>query len=773
MIVDNNAQISPEINNIFQNILVSHVMYYLFQTTWKSVYVIKRVCCFAIQKMANGMQANEDAWPHLDPLESPVCKFNLTCVGNIYTPVTLVTSSSSIHICDPQTLSIRSSHSLFDLIRFQVSGTLFRLEFTEKTYEFETTEPVDKIIHGIAHSVVQICSPDEYPEFPKYLVKKNESLPFKMFMRRFTAKLRQYNRPIDKSTIRKLKAYVNTRPRVFEADYFPEMDDFFDILLETLHVEPTIVGLRVSSDPQHRKWRLLAEKLWKNRHIRSLKAGIPTDSDFEEFVRKWGDATHHNLQILCLANVAIESRTLELIRPLVECGRIACLGLEKVDLVDNAETVLRDMLSCEDVKLKAVNFSTMLLDRHFSLVEGLFSRLQVITLRGCALELLVLLRVMEKSHVHVCDLSACSALHPLDNDISLPLCLKRLVLNDVVWMPENIVHILKLVGGLKECHLSLGNAKVQEGRWNKFFEHLRGVEPGNLCSFVWMNNPVSGRLCKFLLQAKALKFLSLARCDIKYDSKKVQQLLRSHPSIVALDLHGITNSAKIIKLLLGNVQIERLDISNNKLGKEGLHLIIELITRMRANAELLIYNDGFNDEESLGAIASAITGRGKAKPIYVSKPVPITHTNKKQLAAFIEYHNRDSKVPYHEEWRALLAQDYRSEEVVERPTDAMVREVRRRSLLNEAPVNLEVSDDSADLECSPGNDCEGGGDSPERGDSPDVEPPPPEAEEVLPVNEVKVTWTLNVSEPQFSFDNRELKARFTFERCMSDLQEVV
>ena len=682
-------------------------------------------------------------------------------------PVVVMVSDCAIYFCPP--LNDVTSHSLLDLLKCKTDNSVLLMEFSDGTYEFridEGSNAVSDLVRAIALVIVRICPPHEYPEFSRYLVKKSESLPFKLFMRRFKAKLRQHHRGIDRVVLRKLKRYIDTCPAMFEADVFPELDDFFDILLDTFVIEPSIVGLRVGRDPHNRKWRLLAEGLWKSRHIRSLKALIPPGDGFDLFVEKWKEQKHNHLHVFCFANTVLRRDVMECMRGLFDNGRIACFALEKCDLAQHCDDILCELIGGSESKLRAVIFSTMFLDRHFAVVESMFRRLQVITLKAAHIELCVLLAVLMQSNVQVCDISGCLSTQQIGSDIVFPTSLRRIAVNHVEWTPENLVRILKLAGSRKDFSVALGSAKMDESKWKATGDLLESMDPGELGSLIWRRNPVGEKLTKFVMKAKFLRFLSLAGCELRVDPKKLGNHLRNHPNLVAIDVRGIgKKSLKLIKALSTSSLLERLDISNNQIGKDDLHVILSLIANLKAGAELLIYHNGLGDEATITAMASAIAARGSEKPIFVSKPIKVTNTNKKQLSVFCENTNRDPKIPCHEDWKALVAQDYRDEDPLEQPTEQMLVELHK----DQEP---DVCDDLIDLRPEIENDAVVN----DRAPSPDA--PADIIEEgadphPAPVDLMKQPnpWQLNTSEPpDVIVDQKAFKAKFSFQDCLDALQ---
>ena len=269
------------------------------------------------------------------------------------------------------------------------------------------------------------------------------------------------------------------------------------------------------------------------------------------------------------------------------------------------------------------------------------------------------------------------------------------------------------------------------------------------------------------MKAKFLKFLSLAGCELRVDGKKLGNHLRNHPNLVAIDVHGIgKKSLKLIKALSTSSMIERLDISNNQLGKEDVHVILSLIANLKAGAELLIYRNGFGEEATITALASAIAARGSEKPIFVSKPVKVTNTNKKQLSVFCENTNRDPKVPYHEDWKSLVAQDYRDEDPLEQPTEKVLMELHKDQTGQEHDISDDLIDPRPEIENdrapSPDAPIEEGGD-----DVGGIDPRP------APVDLMKQPnpWQLNTSEPaDVIVDQKAFKAKFSFQDCLDALQ---
>lgn len=189
----------------------------------------------------------------------------------------------------------------------------------------------------------------------------------------------------------------------------------------------------------------------------------------------------------------------------------------------------------------------------------------------------------------------------LDYDIiDIPPMLTHLIFSNVQWSPSCLIKMFTLQLYNPGTTVDFSSAIMKPNDWKVFFDQLDQAKPppAPFSRIYWRDNIIDSRLICFLSSISRIRLLSIDHCT--YQNSQIHSIINS---LVVLFQHGILSyfsmigtknnpNTSIIKEIIPFAQnsIRELDVSNNKIGNEG----IEMLTRLVEQSDILqiIYFDG-------------------------------------------------------------------------------------------------------------------------------------------------------------------------------------
>lgn len=611
-----------------------------------------------------------------NPMEHCVFKTNVKLFAEQgLMDITIIVSDVAIYLIELEKGGIYASHSLFELRSCQIVDGYVVMTFERDVHKLEGSEYASSFLAHITSQIIQCFLPSEYPKMPRPVQKLGYSVPFQQFFQRFRAKLRHRGKCLDLDVLQKVKEYAQTRPKIFDTDVISGMDEVLDVVLESLLIESSVTGIRINQDPYGDKWKKLALFVQKESSIVSVRSAMPLNEFFKLFMETWFSAPQASLSRLCIADTIVDSASISCFGPFIASGKMKCLAFENVIFGPEVDRKLRDELRKEQMKMKAISFSNMFLDRFPQIPTGIFFGIQAITLRGCNMEISVLMKMLTRSpQVTFCDFSGNLGLQPMAPEGKLPQALKKLILDHIEWRSEALVDLFRFSSTGEDHLLSVGNAKLTDSEWAQFFKVIPLVNPRQISALIWRGNPFRKGLAEYLLRASNLKYLSLAGCTYPQQINEVISVFEKHPSISVFDLHGCNgakfNNLMLLQAIATNKVIERVDLSNNNLGMDAMQIVNAMIIAMKQNGEVILDGNPFCTTEGMEKLANSIRTRG-SRPIFVAFPtMSCPRVDRSTQSLFKCFNRRDvGRNIYDEYWSMLLTREYRNESPVEMPTD--------------------------------------------------------------------------------------------------------
>ena len=585
-------------------------------------------------------------------------------------------------------MKLLSSFSLFDLKGGEAySSEHFSIFFVDKILSFYG-ESIIFLLDLIVTQLTSMLLPNEVPSFKGELhVGVKSPIPFQSLLLRFRGKLKSINRYPPQTFLDELQAYLKTEPTEFYISQFKDINNYIEVLLESIEIEPLITCLVFTGEQQINHWNLLSVFIRNNTTIKRIIISENVNRGFVDFCAALSKNDKSSLKRIDFMNVTFLPEHIEALDKMIRIHHFLSLSFTNCNIDKSKSNFITLLNSNENgINVVSLHFTSMNLSKSLDFSAATF-QLSFLSLRGCCLQLSTLFTQMKNTRIVKADFSKNRSTEPIPIDIEFPKTLKFLCLNDIQWNYTNFSVLFKIISFNQiEMGLSIARAEMSENDWVSSFDFLSSLGKTNLISLNWRENPIHYKLCHFIAKSSRIWFCSFAGCHLPCDGS-LARLIASCQSIKALDIHGTVNNKlnengySLLKSILSS-NIEYLDISNNNLGNKNILLLAKILTKPSLK-QILIDKNNFTSPKIALLFQNSILSRKQTEQkekrdngeenedfmLYAKYPDNDFKSLQKPLEKelkkiFITPSFPNPRNPAEEEWLLCLSQKYEQEKEI-------------------------------------------------------------------------------------------------------------
>ena len=641
---------------------------------------------------------------HHDALALSIAQINMDqelLIGSIWTmyetptkekiKVFFVLTEFTIYLFQPNLsnneMNIMLSFSLFDLKGGEsYSSEHFSLFLVDKILTFYG-DSIYSLLQLIISQLTSMLLPNEVPPFKgdiKLIQKKPQ--PYHSLFLRFRGKLKVINRYPPQAFLDELQAYLKTEPTEFYFNQFKDINNYIEVLLESIEIEPRIQCLVFTGEQQINHWNLLSVFIRNNTTIKRIIISENVNRGFLDFCSALSKNDKSSLKRIDFINITFLPEHIEALDKMIRVHSLLCLSFTNCN-IEKSKTNLITLLNSNvnPPNIVSVHFTSMNFNLYPDLSQAIF-KLSILSLKGCCLQLSSILAEIKNTRIVKADFSKNRCTEPIPLDAEFPSTLSYIAVNGIKWNYTNFSTFIKYVTYHQaEISLSIANAEMTENDWILSFDLLEKLGKSNIVSLIWRENPIHYKLRNFIINSSKIWFLSFAGCHIPGDGS-LQYIISACTSLKALDLHGTANSKlgndsySLLRAIL-NSNIEYLDISNNQMGNKCAFLLSQIMA-LKHVKQVLIDNNNFHAIKAGELFKKAIISKQPSKfdsnddneqtspedgiMTYVKYPEndfkdlqKVTVTEYKKV--FLTPQSFRSPTIYQEQWNKCLSQKYEEE----------------------------------------------------------------------------------------------------------------
>ena len=480
----------------------------------------------------------------------------------------------------------------------------YRLRFADKSFTF-VGQSAEFIAQMAVCQVQNIFIEVEMNDISQSLLPAEKYFP--SILNRFLARMIAKNNVPPLNFIESFKKSINGIQQTFDLGEIESSDKYLDGILISLIIAPNIKHLIIPYTNNPKFWTIVGNYVVSSTQLEWITvSNQPGPKDqFENFfniLQKDSSLTFYKLEFKGvifnknMLNSLISSLSTKIITELIfnGCG------------FDMQEHQINDLFFNiqKRTRLNLIGFSSWYFENRNELLEKIYS-IGEISLQGIDLEINRILDSIQSTRCFSLNLSSTAGLLPLNQDVKLPIGLKKLYLNNVKWSGQVLTKIIKLCSEHKNpMTLELANIQINDNEKQFFEKSLNNLVPGSIEAFVWNNNFLSQSIKSFIMKGENLNFLGLAGIDFYQETEFLKQL-----NVECLDIHGtktkLRESVPEVLQSLSQSKVKFINISHNAMGISLLpqlenvllkytnlrHLVKlkDFANKMTANKKLHIY----------------------------------------------------------------------------------------------------------------------------------------------------------------------------------------
>lgn len=336
---------------------------------------------------------------------------------------------------------------------------------------------------------------------------------------------------------------------------------------------------------------------------------------------------------LSFVDVELEDGDLNRIKNTIIEGNIKSFSLISSLQANQIPTFTKDFLS-KDITSHLMYLN---LDKtenlHIDSIISKAKRLSVLSLSDCKVDITEVLESLSKSNNQ--SLRYINLSHNIFsrscNQLNLSPYLERIDVNHVKWYNSTLTHFLNTILNHKPTNglrLYINRIQIDENEWSNVFDAFKTITNYPLVEFSWNHNHISSELFTYLQNNIQLIYLFMNSCFTYENEDSINQFGQILPNLSNLthlvikgDNEGYRleeNASIIVENMLKMSKIDYVDLSNNKLGQEGVINLSNLITECPTISNLVFDNSLIGSLDCINKLIEA--GEKRKKPLTISWP---------------------------------------------------------------------------------------------------------------------------------------------------------
>lgn len=601
----------------------------------------------------------------------------------------LILTEFFIYICrksEQEVLVCANSFSYADLESADdLDEYTFRLSFRSKeSYAFvEKNKTI--FVTKIQMAINEIMLKKEMPKIS--LIKSIEEKDYNLYdllIKRYRALMAWTNRYPATTVIETLRRFVSNYRTEVNLGVIEDYGFDLPIFLKSMQIQPAYKSVVVPIRPDSKYLHILQDFITSDSQITEITILEKIEDEFIQLFKLITQIPQVSLSKLTFKSLDLTTAAAELLGEFLKDHRlyIKCIKCNVVD----SEKLLTSFMDTKNDNFIGIHMQSIMLAENVDFINAAL-RISHLTLISCGLQTNEIFTKLARTYapkLESLDLSYNKCNQPFTSNISIPLSLKKLVLDHVEWISDNLLLVLqKACNGSNDFSLSINNIILTNDQWKAFWKALKNIRINapSLISFSWKGNQVRHHLIG-IIERSQIVFLSLAECNIKDKSSSLLgKYLDNTRTLKILDLHGSPNNpidSKTIKSVLTHLPkcktLRRLDLTDNQMASHSLYTTF---IRSVSNCELhqmLCDGQNISDLKQFDDFVSVIVAKQKLEVRFPIRDLEKLCETASIAPEKMEYYKSSFKRPHgikkdfpgYEEWNQLIENKYK-DPIVEPP----------------------------------------------------------------------------------------------------------
>ncbi|OHT15871.1 hypothetical protein TRFO_13704 [Tritrichomonas foetus] len=464
-------------------------------------------------------------------------------------------------------MNSKSSFQVYD------QNSFFQIEYAEsslivsKIYNYLTSFLFKAELpeFSIDRSFIVSTSAANYPQLSRflYLASKANISPSPKLIKRYKTDLKNKN--------------------LLDFASYPSSSSFSEILIDSITIGPSVTAITIPANPRQPNWIHIEKILKFNSKLTSITFNDKIDSSFYKMVDdisysiesvKFCDSQFQSDAAKYLASFLLKAK----VHSLAFCNACDFSFLSK--LVSAGDMRQIKSLSLESMK----NIDTNIIFKNF---KGL-RKLKII---NSDVDISLFINTLSSSNLEKFSVISGAAVSDINPNLIIPRSLTSITFSKVRWENDSFTDTWTKFSqhqpSSSKLKLNFSGATPTDEVWQEFFEILPQMPKlPKLTKLKFESNPMKSQFIQFLRLLPNLRKLSIAGClsqDYPALNEQFAQFLSSTSSLKELSISGNeygvlrTSIIPILNEIRKNKSIEKLNVSNNNFGDNGMIALQELL----------------------------------------------------------------------------------------------------------------------------------------------------------------------------------------------------
>jgi hypothetical protein len=400
----------------------------------------------------------------------------------------------------------------------------------------------------------------------------------------------------------------------FDLSPFLPYYDQMDLILDAIMVMPEARRLIVpASTPGSPLWPKLSKFFAVNETISQVETKEPPDTSFRAFVRELSGKRASGIHELKFSDAEYDAEFMVQLAILFESREITVLSVTNRATETGVVTLAALLPSCQGFQnLRELTLVGCPLVQAKAFL-GPLPKLRTLSVDEKSLDIgEFIAQFCECANSELLELTLLSGhvTSPIPYDRTLPSCLVKLAIPDVVWSGTNLSGLFSVIanrGDGSVLQLNVARAAMDDDQWGRFDAFLQEFRFGGFAGLVFDGNHVGPGFAGLLARCENLAFLSLNACEISQPEthRIIAESIAGSKTLHNLSIQGrrhesYRNFIEIyISAVLQNKSLRVFDISGNRIGNAVLGILGPIFHQHSKLSEVLFDRNGVTDLEGL------------------------------------------------------------------------------------------------------------------------------------------------------------------------------
>ena len=565
------------------------------------------------------------------PFLASVCKENSSSL--IKKDSVIVITDSSLDFFSIKNGKLRTTLPLIGINSISLDKSVIRIKIGGKSFQIISVWFIKDIFGAILHTLQQILPWFEYKGLglARFNYPRVNHTGYGAWIR-FQELLKSGNKTLTPSILEKVRISIMSNQEDIDLSQFTDPVAILHQYLSILPLLPFVTCLSLPPMEKIDIYRVLNENTSCVSGLNYLDIGGKFTKSFTTFFDRIGSLASCNLSSYSFTDSNFGKKELNYLSSFIGRNRITGLGFHNAIEVSAYDDLFSSFFKPHIASfLQILNFDNTK-DIDINRLMPLVRNISVLSLDNCNLNIdsiFTSINTAEMPFLKTINISHNKCVHFPATAISFPQTLINVIANNIEWGEYCLSNILRnlLTRKVDGVKLSFTNATCVESEWQRVFAVFSGLCYTGVSAFCWDSNPVHSNIFEFLKNNLSIEFISFSDCFSMLNEDILNtfaQFLESLKSLTHLILRGSVkhyigrNMSTIVNIISKKKNLIHLDISDNRLGDQGLQQIKPLFSD-KSHIRYISFDNSFPDNPE--TLFDIITLALRCPEICVSVPV--------------------------------------------------------------------------------------------------------------------------------------------------------